>query len=106
MDHACCRVSRRGDTLGLTKVGINRTTLLPGKKSSMCHWHTYEDEFIYILEGEVLVRGFSGGARGRHLEVSNRDAEDSAYYTDSDVDLTWSPPHARGRYTRRDGMPF
>jgi hypothetical protein len=54
----------------------------------------------------VLVRGFSGGGRGRHLEVSNRDAEDSAYYTDSDVDLTWSPPHARGRYTRRDGMPF
>jgi uncharacterized cupin superfamily protein len=51
---------RLGDVFGLTKIGINRTTLAPGKVSSMCHWHTAEDEFIYMLEGEVVLRTTSG----------------------------------------------
>ena len=45
-----------GDPLGLTKIGINHTTLPPGKESSMRHWHTHEDEFIYVLSGEVVLR--------------------------------------------------
>ncbi|HUS31772.1 MAG TPA: cupin domain-containing protein, partial [Kofleriaceae bacterium] len=44
-----------GDALGLTKVGVNLTTLPPGKESSMRHWHTHEDELIYVLEGEVVL---------------------------------------------------
>jgi len=40
------------------------------------------------------------------LEISNRDAEDTAYYRDSEVDLIASPPHARGKMTRKDGMPY
>jgi uncharacterized cupin superfamily protein len=97
----------------------------------MCHWHTGEDEFLYMLEGEVVLRtstgeqvltagmcvGFSAGVEAGHqlinrsahpavyLEVSNRDAEDTAYYTDPDVDLIASPPHARGKMTRKDGTP-
>jgi len=121
-----------GDAVGLTRIGINQSTLAPGKESSMRHWHTREDEFVYVLEGEVVLRsgageqrltagmcaGFAAGVEDGHqlvnrsdrpavyLEISNRDAEDSALYTDPDVDLMWSPPHARGRFTRRDGTPL
>jgi uncharacterized cupin superfamily protein len=123
---------RLGDALGLTRIGINLTTLPPGKESSMRHWHTHEDEFVYVLEGEVVLRteggeqllragtcaGFPAGAADGHqlinrsdaiavyLEVSNRDAADGAYYSDPDVDLVWNAPHARGTFTRRDGTPY
>jgi uncharacterized cupin superfamily protein len=121
-----------GDAFGLTRIGINQSTLLPGRESSMRHWHTREDEFVYVLEGEVVLRsgageqrltagmcaGFAAGVEDGHqlvnrsdrpavyLEISNRDAADTALYTDPDVDLWWSPPHARGRFTRRDGTPL
>jgi uncharacterized cupin superfamily protein len=123
---------RLGDTLGLTRIGVNQTTLPPGKESSMRHWHTHEDEFVYVLEGELVLRtgageqvlsagmcaGFPAGVEDGHqlinrsdrpavyLEISNRDSSDSAHYSDSDVDLIWSPPHARGKITRRDGTPL
>jgi len=123
---------RLGEALGLTRIGINHTTLPPGKESSMRHWHTHEDEFVYVLEGEVVLRtgageqllragmcaGFPAGVEDGHqlinrgdrpavyLEVSNRDKADTARYSDPDVDLIWSPPHASGRFTRRDGTPF
>src|SRR5215813_11442330 len=54
---------RLGDALGLTRVGINHTTLPPGKESSMRHWHTHEDEFVYVLEGEVVLRTDAGEQR-------------------------------------------
>jgi len=123
---------RLAEALGLRKLGINRTTLLPGKESSMRHWHTREDEFIYVLEGEVVLRteageqlltagscaGFPSGVEDGHqlinrsgrpavyLEISNKDIEDTTYYSDPDVDMIASPPHARGRFTRRDGTPI
>src|SRR6187551_3413191 len=49
-----------GDALGLTKIGVNLTTLSPGKESSMRHWHTHEDEFVFVLEGEVVLRTDDG----------------------------------------------
>jgi len=123
---------RLGDALGLTRIGINLTHLPPGKESSMRHWHTHEDEFVYVLEGEVVLRseageqllragmcaGFPAGSPDGHqlinrseraavyLEVSNRDPADSGHYADADVDLLWNPPHARGKFTRRDGTPY
>ena len=123
---------RLGDALGLTRIGINHTTLPPGKESSMRHWHTHEDEFVYVLEGEVILRsnrgeqvlragmcaGFPAGADDGHhlinrstrpavyLEISNRDPADAAYYSDPDVDLMWNPPNAPGKMTRRDGTPL
>ena len=98
----------------------------------MRHWHTHEDEFVYVLEGEVVLRtesgeqllcagmcaGFPAGVPDGHqlinrsdrpaiyLEISNRDSSDAASYPDPDVDLVWSPPHARGKFTRRDGTPY
>jgi uncharacterized cupin superfamily protein len=121
-----------GDALGLTRIGINQTVLPSGRESSMRHWHTHEDEFVYVLEGEVVLRtgageqrltagmcaGFPAGSADGHqlinrserpavyLEVSNRDPEDAAHYSDPEVDLLWSPPHARGRFTRRDGTGY
>jgi uncharacterized cupin superfamily protein len=120
---------RLGDAFGLTRIGVNRTTLLPGKESSMRHWHTREDEFVYVLEGEVLLctgageqlltagmcAGFPAGLEDGHqlvnrsdrpaiyLEISNRDPEDTAYYPDADIDMVWNAPHARGKISRRDG---
>ena len=119
---------RLGDALGLTRIGVNQTTLPPGKESSMRHWHSHEDEFVYVLAGEVVLRtgageqvlragmcaGFPAGARDGHhlinrssapavyLEVSNRDPADGAEYSDPEVDLLWS----RGSFTRRDGSPY
>lgn len=120
-----------GDALGLTKIGVNLTTLPPGKESSMRHWHTREDEMVFVLEGEVVLRtdegeqvltagmcaGFPAGSRNghqvvnrsnrpaRYLEISNRDPEDSAEY--SDVDLAYRKgPDGSAVFTRKDGTPY
>jgi uncharacterized cupin superfamily protein len=121
---------RLGDACGLTKIGVNLTTLYPGKVSSMRHWHSREDEFIYILEGEVVLKtdageqvltagmcaGFKAGVTDGHqllnrgtgpvayLEISNRDSDDVGDY--SEADLRWNAPGHRGRFTRKDGMPY
>ena len=44
-----------GDALQLTQFGVNLVTLAPGSWSSQRHWHAKEDEFIYVLEGEVTL---------------------------------------------------
>src|SRR6516165_997751 len=51
---------RLGDAFGLTRIGVNHTTLPPGKESSMRHWHSREDEFVYVLEGELMLRTGAG----------------------------------------------
>lgn len=115
-----------GDACGLTRIGVNQTTLMPGKESSMRHWHTREDEFVFVLEGEVVLKtdageqvlgagmcaGFRAGVEDGHqfinrsarpavyLEISNRDAEDGAHYPD--VDLRF----CAGRFTRKDGSSY
>jgi uncharacterized cupin superfamily protein len=119
-----------GDACGLTKIGVNLTTLMPGKESSMRHYHTLEDEMIFMLEGEVVLRsdggeqvltagncaGFPAGSTdahhlinrsdrpARYLEISNRDRQDTAHYTDAD--LLWNAPHNPGKYSRKDGTPY
>ena len=119
-----------GDAAGLTKIGINLTTLWPGAASSMRHWHTHEDELIYLLEGELVLvtdsgerplragqcAGFPAGHRDGHqlvnrgtkpavyLEISNRDAADAAQYPD--VDLVWNAPENPGAYSHKDGSKY
>jgi len=116
----------RFDPFGVgSGIGINYTVLPPGKESSMRHWHTHEDEFVYIVEGEVVLRtdegeqvmrtgmaaGFPAGDRNGHqlinrtdrtavyLVISNRDERDGAEYSDPDVDLAYRG----GKMVRRDG---
>jgi uncharacterized cupin superfamily protein len=115
----------------LTKIGINLTTLPPGKESSMRHYHTQEDELVFVVEGEVVLRsdegeqvltagmcaGFPAGVTNAHclvnrsssparyLEVSNRDPEDSARY--ADVDLAYHKEEGGMVYfTHKDGTPY
>ncbi len=119
-----------GDALGLTRFGVNLTTLAPGKESSMRHWHTHEEEFVYVLEGEPTLvtdagdqllapgtcAGFAAGSRDGHqfvnrgevpavyLEIGSRDDADTVHYPD--VDLAWNAPGLPGRYSRKDGTPY
>lgn len=123
-----------GDALGLKAIGINLTTLPPGKESSMRHWHTHEEEFVFVLSGEVVLRTDAGeqlltagscagfpvpppGQQGDghqlinrsqqpavYLEISNRDGRDKAFY--SDEDLLFHGVNAAVRFTRKDGSGF
>jgi uncharacterized cupin superfamily protein len=123
-----------GDALGLKTIGINHTVLAPGTESSMRHWHTHEEEFVYVLSGEVVLRtdggeqvltpgmcaGFPASADGKtgdghqlinrgsapavYLEISNRDPRDQAFYTD--VDLHFHGEGAAVKFTRKDGSAF
>jgi uncharacterized cupin superfamily protein len=118
------------EALGLTALGINLTTLLPGKESSMRHHPTHEDEFVLVLEGEVVLRtdegeqrltagtcaGFPAGKGNghqvvnrsdrpaRYLEVSNIDPRDEAAYPDDDLADRSGP--GGPSFTHRDGTPY
>lgn len=119
-----------GAALGLTKVGVNLTTLGPGKHSALRHFHTREDEFVYVLEGEVtlvtdggaqllgpgMCAGFPAGVRdghhlvnhtdrpARYLELSDRDGDDNAEYPDDDLAYA-KGPDGGPVFTRKDGSP-
>jgi len=44
-----------GDAAGLTHFGVNLVRLKSGGASALRHWHAYEDEFVYVLEGEITL---------------------------------------------------
>ena len=44
-----------GDLFGLKNFGVNRTTIRPGGTSALRHWHTRQDEFVYILSGTATL---------------------------------------------------
>ena len=126
----CAERTRRrlGDAGGLQDFGVNLMTLPPGGWSSQRHWHSDEDEFVYVLEGEltlvedkteaVLVAGEcaafpKGTGNGHHLqnrssalavylEVGSRNPNDLT--TCSDIDMMSS--NIDGRFTRKDGTPY
>jgi uncharacterized cupin superfamily protein len=130
-DEPCnLRVRRQlGDVAGLTQFGVNMLRLPPGSWSSQRHWHQAEDEFVWVLQGEVVLvsdegeqllhpgdcAGFAAGvANGHHLQNrSNADAivlevgtrrpeDDGCVYPD--IDLI-APPGSPD-YTHRDGSPY
>jgi uncharacterized cupin superfamily protein len=118
---------RLGNAVGLDQFGVNLTTLKPGASSALRHWHEKEDEFVFMLEGEVVLvenegettlrpgdaAGFKAGvANGHHLvnrsdrdalylEIGSRLADERAHY--SDVDLAVARIDGAYRYTRKDG---
>lgn len=131
-DEPCATRERRalGDPLGLTQFGVNLLTLPPGAWSSQRHWHENEDEFVYLLEGEVIlitdageqrltpgmVAGFPAGRRDGHqlvnrsdkaarvLEVGTRAARDYAEYPD--IDLKVELGDGKHRFLHKDGEPY
>lgn len=120
-----------GDAFGLTKIGVNLTTLMPGKESALRHWHSREDELVYVLEGELVMitdegeqhlapgmcAGFKAGVQNghqfvnrgatpvRYLEISNRDEDDLVAYPDADLDYN-KDADGKGRFTHKDGTPW
>jgi uncharacterized cupin superfamily protein len=119
-----------GDALGLKNFGVNRTMLKPGAASALRHWHVTQDEFVYILSGELVLvtdageqlltagmaAGFPAGrADGHHLvnrserdavylEVGDRSAGDGASYPDDDLEAR---AVAGGwQFTHKDGTPY
>lgn len=121
---------RLGDALGLKNFGVNLTTIRPGAASALRHWHTKEDEFIYMLSGELVLvtdageqvltagmaAGFPAGKADGHcfvnrssrdavyLEVGDRKDEDEARYPDVDLDRRNTP--AGRTFCRKDGTPY
>jgi uncharacterized cupin superfamily protein len=118
---------RLGDAAGLTQFGVNLLRLPPGSWSAQRHWHTVEDEFIWLVEGEVVLvtdageevlrpgdcAGFKAGVPDGHhlqnrsgadavvLEVGTRDwKNDACDYPDIDMKAD-----AKG-YLRRDGARY
>jgi uncharacterized cupin superfamily protein len=81
---------RLGDAAGLTQFGVNLMRLAPGAWSSQRHWHSAEDEFVWVLEGEVVLvtnegeqvlragdcAGFVAGQPNGH-HIQNRSASDA-----------------------------
>jgi len=41
--------------LGVTQFGVNHLTLQPGAYSALRHWHEQEDEFVFVIEGELVL---------------------------------------------------
>jgi uncharacterized cupin superfamily protein len=120
---------RLGNARGLTQFGVNLSRLPPGVWSSQRHWHSHEDEFLYVLEGEVVsvtddgeevlragdcVAFKAGTPDGHHLinrsksdavvlEVGTRDPDrDRCVYPDIDM---LAVPGVRP-YVHRDGAPY
>jgi uncharacterized cupin superfamily protein len=129
-DAPCAERTRRrlGDAGGLTDFGVNLMRLPPGGCSSQRHWHTHEDELVYVLEGELTLIEEGGETplragdcatfpkntgNGHHminrsdrlaiyLEVGSRQPDDLT--TCSDIDLMSA--NADGRFVHKDGTPY
>jgi len=121
---------RLGDAAGLKNFGVNLTRLDPGAESSMRHWHAKQDEFIYVIEGEVtlvtnsgrqkltpgMAAGFPAGKADGHqlvnetgkpvlyLEIGDRTPDDGAIY--SDVDMAARMVDGKWVFTHKDGSPY
>ncbi|HUC62062.1 MAG TPA: cupin domain-containing protein [Alphaproteobacteria bacterium] len=121
---------RLGDAAGLTQFGVNEAELAPGTWSSQRHWHAAEDEFVYVLDGELVLitdageqvltpgmaAGFPKGKRdghhlvnrsekpARYLEIGTRAAEDRVEYPD--IDMICVGGGRERRYLKRDSSSF
>lgn len=120
---------RLGDAGGLTQFGVNLLRLPPGGWSAQRHWHSAEDEFVYIVSGEVVLVTDAGeevlragecaafpanAPNGHHLvnrsasmavclEVGTRSpANDRVVYPD--IDMLFDPE--KDCYVHRDGTPY
>jgi uncharacterized cupin superfamily protein len=121
---------RLGDAGGLTQFGVNLCRVRPGSASTQRHWHEREDEFVYILEGELVLvedqgetilragdaAAFRAGVRNGHhlvnrsdrdavmLEIGSRLTEDTGEYPD--VDMKFVKEGGVARFLHKDGTAY
>lgn len=119
-----------GALFGLSNFGVNLTRLAPGAASSLRHAHTRQDEFVYVLDGELVLHtdegatllstgmcaGFRAGTGNAHrlvnatshdatyLEIGDRSAGDEASYPDDD--LVARLDAGTWRFFHKDGRPY
>ena len=99
-----------GDAVGLTQFGVNLTRIAAGAASALRHYHEQEDEFVFIIEGELVLiendgeivlkagdcAGFKAGSGNAHRLV-NRSNRDAVY-----VEVGTRAPHERVHYPDDD----
>ena len=122
---------RLGDHAGLKNFGVNLTRLVPGAQSSARHAHAKQDEFVWVMSGEVVLEtnegaqtlqagmcaGFPAGCGNAHRFL-NRSSADALFLvvgdrtpfeevTYPDIDLH-GKAGADGRlvFARKDGTPY
>ncbi len=119
-----------GDVFGLTQFGVNLAVIQPGAWSAQRHWHEKEDEFIYVIEGELtlsddeghhtltpgMCAGFKAGSGNAHclknlsdavaiyLEVGSRIPNENVIY--SDIDMKTENSSGKYVYTKKNGTGF
>jgi uncharacterized cupin superfamily protein len=119
-----------GEVFGLDQFGVNLTTLAPGTWSSIRHWHEREDEFIYVVDGEIILvdndgehllkpgmcAGFKAGAANGHclvnrsmgpssyIEIGTRSLDENPTYPDHDIKAV--KVNGKWSFTRKDGSPY
>src|SRR5215472_14185779 len=119
-----------GDHFGLSQFGVSHETLAPGAQSSVRHWHTLSDEFVLVIEGDLVLTtddgefvmrpgtcvGFKAGERNAHhlvnrsgspakfIVVGTRIPGDNAFYPDDDLSIFNT---AEGRvWVHKDGRRY
>lgn len=130
-DKPCrARVRRKlGDAAGLSQFGVNLLRLPPGAWSSQRHWYQEQDEFVYVLSGEVVLvtdageeilksgdcAGFKAGDKDGHhlqnrgpsdalvLEIGTRTKSEYSEYPD--IDLA-ADTGSGAMYQHKDGRPY
>ena len=121
---------RLGNAVDLYQFGVNLSTLTPGAASSQRHWHANEDEFIYMLAGELVLcedggetvlrpgdaAGWKAGVANGHclinrtsrdavyLEIGSRAARETATYPD--IDMRAERDDKGMRYVHKYGTPY
>ncbi len=120
-----------GDVFGLKSFGVNLTHLEPGAASALYHWHTIQDEFVFVLEGTATVLngdgeyeleagdciGFKAGNEVAHqvmnrtnkrvtyLEIGDRMPGDGGGYPRDDLAIALRADGSIA-FTHKDGTPY
>jgi uncharacterized cupin superfamily protein len=119
-----------GEVFGLSQFGVNLTTIPPGAMSALRHAHSRQDEFVYVISGELVLEcdegrirlsagmcaGFKAGTGDAHrllnesgadavyLEVGDRAAGDEVMFPDDD--LAARQQDGALRFFHKDGRPY
>src|ERR1700730_13867233 len=121
---------RLGNVVGLDQFGVNLTRLKPGVQSALRHWHAAEDEFVFVVEGTLVLcendgetvltageaAGFKAGGAHRHWlvhlsaqaalyrEIAPRCGREQGDYPD--IDLRFEKDESGAPYTQKPGEPY